>query len=96
MSDYNSILALVKYDLGISSDKRNDYLKSVIEGAHGEIERKGITLDLSKSDDMMLLSDYAAWVYRKRTENVPISANLRLRIINRRVREAAKSNDNEQ
>lgn len=86
---YSEILKMVKFDLGISSNKRDDYLLKYIEGAAGEISRKGITLDLESSDDMILLADYTAWVYRKRTENVPLSANLRLRLTNRRVKEGA-------
>lgn len=92
---YPEVLRMVKFDLGISTDKRDDYLMSVIEGCDVEILRKGIILDGSNADDLLLLNDYVCYTYRHRTENVPLSENLRLRLVNRRVRRAANAHTTE-
>ena len=85
----DTVLKLLRLDLGISHDKRDDFLKPLIESSKVEIEQKGIGLDLSLVEDQMLLSDYAAWRYRKRTEDVPMSNNLRQRIRDRTIKRRA-------
>lgn len=79
----DQVLALLKLDLGISHDKRDGLLNPLIEACKAEIEAKGIKLDLEFIEDQILLSDFAAWRYRKRTEDTPISNNLQHRIRNR-------------
>ena len=79
-------MKLLKLDLGISHDKRDSYFIALLESAQMELSRKGIVLNLTQADDMMLLSDYAAWLYRKRQEDVPMSNHLNWRLMNRKVR----------
>lgn len=89
----DTILTLLKFDLGILHDLRDAYFIRLLEGAKEEIERRGITLDMNSSDDQMLLSDYAAWVYRKRQEDVPLANNIQHRLRNRIIKErVAKQN----
>ncbi len=80
------ILNLLKIDLGITHNLRDAYFTSTILAAQKEIEDRGITLDLSNVEDQMLLSDYAAWKYRKRQEDVGLPQNLIYRLRNRVVK----------
>lgn len=81
----DTVLELFKIDLGITHDKRDDYFRALLSAAQKELESKGITLHLETVEDQVLLSDYGAWVYRKRQENVPLAKNLQWRIRNRAV-----------
>lgn len=81
-----TVLQLLKYDLGISSEARDIYLKALIEANQKEIEKKGIDLTLTDVEDQMLLVDYSAWKYRKRNEDVQLANNLRQRIQDRIVK----------
>ena len=87
MIEIDTALNLLKLDLGITHNLRDEYYYSMLQGANKELERKGITIDLNSMDDQMLLSDYTAYNYRNRSLNVPLSANLQLRIRNRIVRQ---------
>ena len=82
----DEVLKLFKLDLGITHDKRDAYFYALLVAAVLELKRKGIVLDLGQADDMMLLSDYAAWLYRKRQEDVTMANKLNWRIMNRKVR----------
>ena len=86
----DEVLKLFKLDLGITHDKRDTYFTALLNSAVLELERKGITLSLTEADDQMLLSDYAAWLYRKRQEDVPLARNLKLRLMNRKVKARAQ------
>ena len=86
----DEVLKLLKLDLGITHDKRDAYFNALLNSAVLELERKGIVLSLAEADDQMLLSDYAAWLYRKRQDNVPLAKNLKLRLMNRKVRARAQ------
>ncbi|HSW76108.1 MAG TPA: hypothetical protein VLG50_03645 [Candidatus Saccharimonadales bacterium] len=89
----DSVLNLLKIDLGISHNLRDAFFIQLLKGSVLEIELKGITLDLNQADDQMLLSDYAAWCYRKRQEDVPLANNIQARIRNRIIKERiAKQN----
>ena len=83
-------LKLLKLDLGITHDKRDAYFNALLNSAVLELERKGIALSLTEADDQILLSDYAAWLYRKRQDDVPLAKNLKLRLMNRKVRARAQ------
>ena len=86
----DEVLKLLKLDLGITHDKRDAYFNALLNSAVLELERKGIALSLAEADDQMLLSDYAAWLYRKRQDGVPLAKNLKLRLMNRKVRARAQ------
>lgn len=85
-----SVLNLLKIDLGISHNLRDAFFYQLLKGSLKEIEKKGITLDLNAPDDSMLLSDYAAWTYRKRQEDIPLANNIQQRIRNRIIKERVK------
>ena len=86
-------LELLKLDLGIKNTSKDLYYNSLLATAQKELKRKGIELDENSVEDAMLISDYAAWCYRKRTENVPLPVNLQLRIRNRIVSARARRKD---
>ena len=65
------ILTLLKIDLDISTDRRDEYLRSLICAARGFIALEGITLTDSY-DDGILVEMYAAYLYRKRRESNPV------------------------
>jgi len=81
-----TILALLKIDLGITHTLRDTFFTALLQSSQTEIEGKGIVLVLTDIEDQMLLSDYAAWKYRKRQEDVGMSQNLSVRIRNRIVK----------
>jgi len=83
-----TLLELLKLDLGITHNLRDTYFNKFLVGSQQELERKGIDFDFSKDDDQLLVVDYAAWSYRKRQEDIPLSRNLQLRINNRLIKKA--------
>ncbi len=89
----NEVLKLLRLDLGIKSNARDDYFRKLLEACKNELKsQKGIKLDLELSDDMILLSDFAAWRYRKRETGEPLPENLRYRINSRNLHERSKGN----
>jgi len=84
-----TVLQMFKIDLGISHNVRDAYFNNFLLACQKELEEKKIILDLTLIEDIMLLSDYASWNYRNRTENVELAKNLQLRIRNRIMRERA-------
>jgi len=89
----DTILSLFKIDLGITHNLRDSFFIELINSSLFEIERKGISLDLSRSDDAMLLCDYALWTYRKRQEDVGLSRNIQHRLRNRIIEERIAKQD---
>lgn len=89
----NTLLNLLKIDLGITHNLRDAFFIQLLQGSMKEIERRGITLDTKKADDQMLIVDYAAWTYRKRQEDIPLANNIQHRLRNRIIEErVAKQN----
>ena len=82
-----TLLYLLKLDLGITHTLRDAFFINLINGIIKEIERRGITLDQKSADDQMLIVDYAAWVYRKRQEDIPLASNIQHRLRNRIIKE---------
>ena len=74
-------LSLLKIDLGITHNLRDEYFNKLLDGCKSEIEDRGITLDLNISEDLMLLTDYSAWRYRNRTDDKPIPKNVEWRLM---------------
>lgn len=81
--EFEQVLKLLKYDLGVSGNQRDEYLLQCLSAANSELARKGVVLDLTAADDVMLLSDYTAYKYRHRTDDAPLPKNIQLRIRNR-------------
>lgn len=81
-----AVLALLKADIGIRHEKQDDRLKAMLAACEAELAEKGIVLS-PLTEDLMLLSDFAAWRWRSRLEDRPaLSDSLRCRIRNRQVR----------
>lgn len=77
------ILKILKTDLEISGESRDEMLKNMIEVAKAAIKREGITLNDSV-DDGMLVESYAAFLYRKRREDtIAMPRSLRYLLNNR-------------
>ena len=83
----DTLLALLKIDLGITHNLRDAFFTKLIEGTIKEIQRRGITADLNSADDQMLIVDYACWAYRKRNEDTPLAQNIQHRLRNRIIKE---------
>lgn len=88
MNDVDILLSLLKLDLGITHNLRDSYFFSLLASTQEELMTMGVYTDTTKQDDQMLIVDYAAWTYRKRQEDVPLSRNLRMRINNRIIKRA--------
>lgn len=69
--DESVILTLLKADLDISTDKKNDYLITLIKASREFISQEGIVLTDSYGDGI-LVEMYAAYLYRKRREANPV------------------------
>jgi hypothetical protein len=89
----NTLLNLLKLDLGITHAIRDAFFIQLIQGSIKEMERRGITLDKTSADDQMLIVDYAAWQYRKRQEDAPLANNIQHRIRNRIIAERIAKQD---
>lgn len=76
------ILELLKVNLGIMTDKRNNYLLSIIDSVISELEsEQGIIIDNNDDLHIMFIVDYSAWRYRSRGEGV-MPRNLQFRLHN--------------
>lgn len=82
-----TLLSLLKIDLGITHNLRDAFFIKLIEGTIKEIQRRGITPNINSADDQMLICDYAAWAYRKRAEDAPLAQNIQHRLRNRIIKE---------
>ena len=76
------VLELLKVNLGIMTDKRNEYLLSIIDSVISELEsEQGIIIDNNDDFHIMFIVDYSAWRYRSRGEGV-MPRNLQFRLHN--------------
>lgn len=76
------ILELLKVNVGIMTDKRNDYLLSIIDSVISELEsEQGIIINNDDDLHIMFIVDYSAWRYRSRGEGV-MPRNLQFRLHN--------------
>lgn len=76
------ILPILKADLQIQTSSLDNYLNTLISSAKEFILREGIRLGQSY-EDTLLVEMYAAYLYRKRKENVPMPKMLRSALNNR-------------
>lgn len=84
------ILTVLKTDLEVSTDSRDEYLNNLIKLAEAAITTEGITLE-DTVEDGMLVATYAAFLYRKRRENVSMPRSLRYLLNNRLLSQKARS-----
>lgn len=82
------ILKLLKMDLMIQSERLDDYLKVLVQTAKKLICREGIGLQ-ENYEDSLLVEMYAAYLYRKRKEDVAMPRMLRFALNNRLLGESA-------
>lgn len=88
--DKESILKILKTDLEISGLSRDEMLGNMIDLAKAAITREGIKLNDS-IDDGMLVESYAAFLYRKRREDIiAMPRSLRYMLNNRLLSEKGK------
>lgn len=69
------VLSMLKMDLQISASQYDEYLMNMIKLAEKEIKKEGIVIEESETsgfsiEDGMLVQMYAAYLYRKRKEQV--------------------------
>lgn len=85
----NELLARLKIDIGIiNSTTYDERLTSLLNVAKSEIEREGVVLDITKTDDAEIVIDYARYLWQARRggnnpENDTFPRSLRWRINNR-------------
>lgn len=73
-------LSLLQVDIGLMhpTDDQVFYLGSLLEYAASAIAREGVVLTPDVSNDDMLVSMYAAWLYRKRARDPNATAMPRM------------------
>lgn len=86
MSNTETALRLFKIAMGITHDKRDVYFRALLEAAAGELAGRGVRLDLTETEDNILLSDYCEFIYRNRSDPKPLPLHLDLQIRNRKVK----------
>ena len=69
------VLSMLKMDLQISASQYDEYLMNMIRLSEKEIKKEGIVIEKSETsgfsiEDGMLIQMYAAYLYRKRKEQV--------------------------
>lgn len=75
-----TILNLVKTDLGIIHNKRDTYFYTAIRAAVAELNELNIEPAYDDQEYIMLVVDLVLWRYRHRAEDVPLAQNIRSRI----------------
>lgn len=76
------ILAALKIDLGITTDKYDERLRQIINAAREFIEREGADLE-DTAEDTQLVIQYAAWLWRRRDTQEGMPRMLRWALNNR-------------
>lgn len=77
-----TLLQMLKIDLGITTDIYNTRLEQYLTAAKAEIEREGVTLTESMADGNLVIQ-YAAWMWRKRDTGEGMPRMIRWQINNR-------------
>lgn len=77
-----SLLPLLKIDLGITADLFDQRLIARIRTAVERITAMGITLENTPADEDLVLM-YAAWLWRSRVDQAPMGRMLQLALNNR-------------
>ena len=60
------MLEALKIDLGITATAYDNRFKQLLKAAQKEIEKEGVTLDITDIDHAQTVIMYAAWMWRKR------------------------------
>lgn len=78
-----TMLAMLKIDLGISATAYDTRLGQYIQTAKDEIRREGAILSADSISDCNLVIQYAAWMWRKRDTGEGMPRMLRWQLNNR-------------
>lgn len=81
--NYDTMLASLKVDLGITTTAYDNRLTEYLKRAEAEIEREGVRLLASSLADQNLVIAYAAHMWRKRDTGEGIPRMIRWQINNR-------------
>lgn len=81
--DTKEILKFVKFNLGISTTIRDEYLTFIIESSLSRLKRAGADPEGQdedyKHEYFMYVVDESAWIYRNRGGEIPLPIGLRER-----------------
>lgn len=84
MPEQNTLLTMLKVDLGIASNGYDARLTQILETSEKAIIAEGAsTLDKTQLEDAQLIVMYAAWIWRKRDTQEGMSRMLRWSLNNR-------------
>lgn len=77
-------IKILENDLRILNiDKETEaYLQKRIDAAKKDIELEGIKLDMDNIEHVLIVVDYAAWLYKKRNQDIGFPRHLRYRMNN--------------
>lgn len=79
----DTALPLVKANLNITQDVRDEYLTAIINGVVKQLQdEQGLALDEANPYHLQFVVDFCAWRYRGRGEDGPMPQNLRFRLNN--------------
>lgn len=92
MAEQNTLLTMLKVDLGIASTGYDTRLSQILETSEKAIIAEGAsTLDKSQLEDAQLIVMYAAWIWRKRDTGDGMPRMLRWSLNNRIFSEKARA-----
>ena len=84
------LLTALKIDLGLVTNAYDSRLNEYIDAAKTEIKRQGATLDLTDTDDAMIVVQYASWMWRRRDTGEGMPRMVRYALNNRIFAEKAR------
>ena len=87
----DEVLTLLKLNLGITHDLRDELLIAEINATKEELNGKKINLNLEKAEDKILLLDLVLWRHKKQDENIALPKSIDYRIKNKIVKSRAKN-----
>ncbi len=95
-ADMLNLLA-AELDMHSLPGQRESQLQTYLDVAESRIRKKGITLDLTDTEDAHLLVEYAAWLFRRRRQEASkmMPEYLRLDINDRLISEKGRVCDDE-
>jgi hypothetical protein len=77
------VLKLVKNQLGITINSRDEYITAIIKGTLQELkEVQGLQLELDNNNELLFLVDLVAWRYDSKGEDKAIPERLYWRLRN--------------
>lgn len=82
MPEVYELLSGLKVDLGITTGAYDDRLCNYLRTAQARIAEEGIVLE-NTVEDIMLVQQYAAWLWSKRDSGAGMPRMLRLALNNR-------------